>query len=765
MNSHLQVPHAMVIALALAAAGCREAATSAKPALVVQDSQATREALAREVDLGGRRLTLRELAGRLHQAQGFSWAGETGCLYRRAGPFARTSTVRKVLSEAARELDMDLEVREAGGGVVVTFWDRPDPATARALEKLAASDSEAHRWIAARWLPKLGNKPGLVLAAKLLADPSRKVGYCAARSLVQSWRMSYGDRARPNPLAFMAPRGTGRVIASAIQDSIDRKSGEGLSEWIDLAWDLGDPAAVEPLKKIAWLQAVEGRRVWRGGISYLNGAYRALGEIGGPEAEAALVELYEKALPQNKVYVLQEMGRLRTPKARQVLLNVLNSSADRGLRLQAARVLRWPGNVEAVRPLMDYVEKEKLPSDRACAIRSLLLIGAPKGVEAGRKAMADLPKYDCLSLCSWLARVSPPASGEWLLPFAEKHATRNHANVLNLLAEIGSEKSVPTFIRVLKSRDKELCGGWYSLAAAGILHPPGPVRIAPKGVALHALAAMENQRAVQAVLDCAKSDDRMLRAAAIHALGLHGQVRAAGALREALKDSDALVRAEAAWSLGALGRPADAEALLAASKRAQPDKHNSAGEALIQYAALAGKSAGEELVKAAGAGRPDAVHALLVSRDPELRRTARELLAADGAKLLRPVLKWQYLWHYSSQWYDQPTAMYALPGIIGLLTDSEPAVRTAAVRLIAASSGYGILDRRAVAPLCKLLLEDTSTEVRRAVIEIMGAAGDDPAVVAALRKASCDDKDEYVRQNAGSVLKRIGLGGKRAKQE
>jgi len=297
-------------------------------------------------------------------------------------------TVRDVLAAISASTSLTSEAvlipGLVGNRVVICFWEQPAPAMFLAeMLKLAASNDVLERCTAARWLEPVGGRDALVQLIKMLADPDARVRYFAARAVAKGWTGSRGD-GRSDAVPCAAPPGTDRIVRnvaeteawhetrrhmeniarslSAVdemplqpQKPVNKKRlfakldrGGRVARKTALAlWTTGDPRLVPALVDILAMDEktlrAEGRK-----RAPKSTAVSALGRIGTPEADAALIALLDGADPQVRCWVSAALARSSSPVARQALRDLLKDGHLRGYAANAMARLRDPADIDAL---------------------------------------------------------------------------------------------------------------------------------------------------------------------------------------------------------------------------------------------------------------------------------------------------------------------------------------------------------------------------------------------------------------------------------
>ena len=286
---------------------------------------------------------------------------------------------------------------------------------------------------------------------------------------------------------------------------------------------------------------------------------------------------------------------------------------------------------------------------------------------------------------------------------------------LHSLANMGDE-AVPFLV---KSLDHPKARYWATLALAEIgpaaaAAVPKLTEIAAEGEpevrlqAIMALAAVGEpaNAAVDTLVGIVRStsaDDRVLHPATVYALGRIRSEKGFSALEPMLKAENEVVAAAASWARARI-RPDDAAIVAEAVGRLQ--KGLDSADATIRQGAVSGLS---ELVNdlPAGAGKPLAERyvALLEDADPDVRRSSAVALVRLGADAVGPVTAALADPEQRAVAIEVlaelgPIAKPALPKLVELLDDANPAVRSDAAFAIA---GLGAEAADAVPTLLKRL--------------------------------------------------------------
>ncbi len=728
-------------------------------------SQAIRDMLERKVNITGGRIKLAHLFRMLHRAGGIrtSFPGNEYVEWVRLkrGP----TTVGSVLRQAAKSLDLEMEVVEHRGGVAVFFWRRPEAGTMRKLEKLAASARETDRCVAARWLPATGSQRGLTLALKLAADRSFRVRLYAVTSVLGTWWRSGGGHC-VDALPRAASPGVAKALARELERIAEaRKTGERLPHarfFVRLAGRLADRACLPAIEKIARGEmAKEGfrwvRKRTRGSYrswsvylrdpartrdtSLLSNCFRALGACGGAQAERFLLGALGKLKEHNREDVVKGLALLGTPGAEKALLQLMGDTKEtKSLRLSAFRQLCDSGTPATVEKLVGMARRGKFPESHFLPQRHpsqiMLRRGGKAALEFGLEALrneADPKKQG--NLC-WNICVSTDA-GEKVLPVLKKLVAGADPKVrsaaITSMGFTGSEKAVPVLVGLLGHADRHA----RSRAALG-------------------LGAIGSKPAVDALIKALREGDIHLRCGAAQALGNVDDPRAAPALRAALKAKEPRLRSLVAGTLGVVGNAQDVEALMTACKaidmvkdprtgKERPSPYNVPQSALRALSEIGGRRAAEKLVAELRGGRHEAAIFLQGSRDPACRRAFRGELSDRGEQLVRA------LFAARSTRALKPRLFFELiPQFVNLTEAGDLRMTPAAAQARLLNCG----DPRQVEAIARMLLEHKDPAVRARAANLLvyrearGYAFSDPVAATALLKALKTDKDPSVRAGA-----------------
>jgi HEAT repeat protein len=533
--------------------------------------------------------------------------------------------------------------------------------------------------------------------ARLLEDPL--YAFEAARALGRS-----GEAAAVSPLA---------ALLTSPSEALVRTTAAALAELHARAVErYGKAAAVEG----ALRRAAAGEAVRRRLAQALSSAERdeqkaiavVLGIIGGDVALAALARLLDSgdAVAAAAAAALQRLGPASEGQVREALREGPSSRRRAVLPI----VNRATSSAEVVLCLGDAD-----PEVRALAADALARIGATAAVPSLFPLLADENARVVQAVTGSIQALGSAETKPLALAAAAATNGGTRRAALRILAYFGYGEALPHFLEALRSDDARLVE-----------------------VAVAALPFLDDPRAHETLLVCARDASAEMRRPAVRAMGhaATSDPRVVAALLSALEDEDPWVRYYAAQSLGRLG--ADV-----ASRRLAQLLMDPAGQ--VRVAAVEALS---------HFGNDVAIEALRVaasSTEPDLRRAALIGLGITGRPEAVPVLL------EGTRSSDAATRLVAVsalsgtedaavvPALARVARDPDEAVRAAAVAFLAATRGP-----EATAVLVALARDAPDRERMVAALAVP-AEGRIPALLAALESA-----DEQVAPLLGSALARMG---------
>jgi HEAT repeat protein len=403
---------------------------------------------------------------------------------------------------------------------------------------------------------------------------------------------------------------------------------------------------------------------------------RVLGWIGGGPAIHALVGLLD-ADPETVRAAAASLANLERDAEPELLRALRTSNSERRLLLLPIVGRRSSATADVVGCLED-----PSPNVRALACEALGRIGDPSAVPVLFERLGDADARVSQGAVAAIQAIGGIEVERRAVELARGGPPRARRPALRILAYFGSVASLPLFLE-------------------GMADPDDRVR----DVAANGLAAIDDPRALSALLEASHHSSARTRATSVRALG---QTDATSPVRErlleSLQDPDAWVRYYAVQALSRLGRPASAEAIAGLL-------HDPAGH--VRVAAI------DALARLSGNESLEALHEALGSADADVVRAALMGLGivknAGSFALLEPALHGD----------DAATRLVALsalaefdlPAVVDELVraafDSSESVRAAAVNLLGTRAGAhatqslvglldheGLRDRAAAALTC-----------------------------------------------------------------
>jgi HEAT repeat protein len=534
-------------------------------------------------------------------------------------------------------------------------------------------------------------------------------------------RLAHSDNEN---VALAALEAVGRIggepAVDVLIEAVESRSFFRAFPAIDLLGRTGDPRAVRPL---AGLLAQP---------PYAIEAARALGHTGQPAAVRLLAELLERpndvgvrvaaeALAQIHDQHAERLGgESGVPQALRAIgasvvdrLSQASTSADTRERAAICRVLGWIGGSQAVHTLVGLLDAD--PDTARVAASSLASLGAEAEAElllalaqssserrllilpiVGRRSSATAQLIDCLTdpnpsvralACEALgrtgderivpllferlgdpdARVSQGAVAaiqaiggaeveRRAAEIARSGDARSRRPVLRILAYFGSPATLPLFLEAMGDPDDRV-----------------------RDVAANGLAAIDDERAREALFEASNHPSPRTRATALRGLGqTDPSERAWQRLLAALSDPDAWVRYYSVQALSRLGIRTSAAPI--AALLGDPAGHVRVA-AIDALARLRGSDALDALHDALTSHDADVVRAALMAvgivRNPSsIARVTEALRAPDAATRLVALS--------AIAEFDSPLAIAALSKAA---SDPDEGVRSAAVNLLSTQPG------------------------------------------------------------------------------
>jgi len=654
--------------------------------------------------------------------------------------------LRDVLAAITAAVPLTTEIMVDRDRVVICFWEKPDAPILAEMLKLARSDDELERATGARWLEQVGGRDALVQLVKMLADPSERVRYFAARSVALGWPSSDGNDVISGAAACVAQPGTALAVARAIDTGTWRATRLYMYR---IASSLHDPAVLPALK----------RRMEK--IRSNNTYYRytsqklcpVIADIGGPEAEAILLAAVDRLPSKHAPYAQQALGRLGTDAAIEWLnaqIDILMKKEKRPSFAYLASLIASSGNPAAIPVLMRIRElsrKQKHPQDEESVFVQLL-------------ARFDTPEAQALRLeVLFRPRPAAPAPApEHPFGFGVGHGAPTRGISSVHYSQAHHMVSVPGIRkRLIAELDK---GGAVARAAALALAPTRDPLLAPKLVQVlleteNTRQASDEDRTVAALksLGGPEAEKALIERGNITAVGGAASPKTREMIRGMLLAGRSSAhnapdyRARAAWALAARPDPADLDALLASAR--MDGGRGTMNATWSAIAAIGGKRAAQELLAAAAKDSLAAGRALAASRDPHCIAALRDALTGDD-----PKRKGLQLTRLVTYYEVRLGAYYIVTAAMADLPAADDDTKEALIALLAQTR-----DPRGTDAITRLLGDaEQSVAVRRsAVEELCGAKGmnlnrADPGAFEPMLRAHAHDADKQVQWTAKQAI-------------
>jgi HEAT repeat protein len=414
-------------------------------------------------------------------------------------------------------------------------------------------------------------------------------------------------------------------------------------------------------------------------------AAETLGELGEPRLVGPLIAGLNDSHPQVQSAVAEALGKMGKPAMRPLIAALRDSNEQ--LRSGAAKALGELGDTRVVEPLIGALKDSKA-SVRKEVAEALGRLGGPRTVQVLLKALRDSNR----TVRSTAARA---------------------------LGNLG-EPAVDSLIAALKNNDQRVRSG--AAKALG-----------------KAVGELQNERAMEALVDIIEDGDALVRRAVVEALGWVKGTQAVASLTNALKDIDWRVRLGAVEALGRLRDAKVIEPIIAALKDDNLQVWSAAAEALgdlgesavIPLIAVLRSESGQEgvrlgVTRALGQIRRSPALIELGSNDWMTRLRGAEALRQQGETWTSPLLRAALR---DSQEEVRLCATQSLGEIWGMPALIQLGSSSWRARALAAKELGESGDVQAVEPLI-LALADASSEVQHAAAEALRCIGTPEALQA-----------------------------------
>jgi len=296
---------------------------------------------------------------------------------------------------------------------------------------------------------------------------------------------------------------------------------------------------------------------------------RALDQIGGPVAQAALLDAVAAGSDSVRQAAAEALGRFEGTNVLAALAKALADDPQSSVREAAARSLGQMHDPFASPALVDALRKDAAGRVRVVVADSLGQLSATQAVPQLTAIFRDDPDPAARAAAAraW-ATLRPAESLPGILASCETNAALRE-KLTESLGFIGHGGAVPLLLRALKEEDSGL-----------------------RRDAAKALGEIGNAQAVPSLARLLSGDpEEDVRESAALALGLLGSPLAVPALEAALKDRAEEVATEAAWALGHIGDKRAVPALATALTRKWSRLRFPAAFALVEIGDPAAKPA------------------------------------------------------------------------------------------------------------------------------------------------------------------------------
>ncbi len=282
----------------------------------------------------------------------------------------------------------------------------------------------------------------------------------------------------------------------------------------------------------------------------------ALGEIKAKEAVRPLIEALEKGDPMVKLAAAWAFGEIKDVGAVEPLIQALKQEN-----------IRWDavafGEIKEKEEVKSLHKKLKQKSIMRAAMLSLEKISTENGVSLLIEALkAEDPEVSSIA-AKVLGKIKATGAVPLLIKSLEKGDIKVRRAAAEALGNINAVEAVPLLIEALKDRDKNV----------------------RKSAAL-ALGEVKAVEAIQLLIEALKDRDKNVRESAALALGEINAVEAIPLLIEALKDGDQNIRNTVALALGEIKAAEAIPLLIEALKDRDKNVRESAALALGEKKAV-----------------------------------------------------------------------------------------------------------------------------------------------------------------------------------
>ena len=428
-------------------------------------------------------------------------------------------------------------------------------------------------------------------------------------------------------------------------------------------------------------------------------------------AVKALFQSLESVDPNVHRSSIRALSSIGTEHAIQALLTALEHP-NYNVHWMAAEALGSIGKEYAIRALessdssIRWVVTEELGKiDKEDAIPGLLVAFKDKDSDVRRIAVKALGEMHCESAI------------EGLLLALEDENSSIRLNAAKALGSIGNEQVVPALVRILEDEEysvrqtgAEALGKFFSKQAATSLQTLilKDRNYGVRRIAAEALVRIDEERAIQVLLEALKYSDCSVCQSVIEALGKVGSKKAIPVLTKALRSRRSGVYQNAAEALRKISSDQAVPVLLKALKHNDSEIRRSAAKILGD---IGNEQAVPELLKA------------LSSRNSAIRQSTVEALGKIGSE-------------------------QAIPGLLKALSSQNSAIRQSTVEAL------GKIGSEQAIPGLLVALKDKVPFIRRSTAQALGKIGGDSAVSGLLK--ALEDQDFVVRQISAKALGKVG---------
>jgi len=498
--------------------------------------------------------------------------------------------------------------------------------------------------------------------------------------------------------------------------------------------EVGEPKAIDALIKAL------GRRYGCvcGGECVRRSFRRALRKFG----EAAVGKLMKALAEKNRTMraeAAKVLGSIGDARATDALIEALKD-VDGDVRMNAAEALGRIGDKRAVTPLTEAL-KDGDDSVRYYAAEALGRLGSREATNALIGTLNDGSWSVREATAEALGKIKDKKAVDALIETLNDEKALVRAKAVEALGRIGDERAVVPLLALIDDKREvyqALKGALRRIGSPAVERLIGLMR-SGNCRAVHLLASIKDERAVDALIEALESEDLKLRYHAAFALAKTADKKATLPLIKALKDKDFYVRQGAAFALGKIRDERAVDSLIEAYRREseclREDGSTFVYRAIIRaLGSIGGDKAVDALATLLAEGRKGAAEALGKTGDERAIEPLKKAINTTEGKHIEAIKALGSLEH--------PEALRAL---VEAVSDDDTC-RTSKFVLLE-------LAERIPDELVNIL-NDKRWFIRMVAAETLGKIEYTGAVGALINTLKDPDRD--VRYAAEKALKRIG---------